>query len=223
MAAQVLGISGSPIPDSNTDRAVQLVCESTGLDSEFIKLSRLSLSPCRACLGCKDSNDCVVDDDGRVLARKFRDAKAFVIGGYTPYSSLDAMTKTFMERMYCLRHQAGMNRGKIGACVITTACRPGVEGLPPAADIAVSQIQFWMMEEGMHLLDSMILLGNVPCVRCGYGDQCAMSGIKMLEGSDATVAGVGIRRFEDHGALVEQARSLGQKIRRAVLDVETVN
>ncbi len=37
MAARILGISGSPIPDSNTDRAIKRILEHTGLDSEFIK------------------------------------------------------------------------------------------------------------------------------------------------------------------------------------------
>ena len=114
MAATILGISGSPILDSNTDRAVRLILESTGLPVEFIKLSDLSFEPCRACLGCVKTNECVVKDDAPKLAHKFHEARAFVLGGYTPYSSLDARTKAFMERMYCLRHLTGLNRGKIG-------------------------------------------------------------------------------------------------------------
>jgi hypothetical protein len=38
MSAKVIGFSGSPIPDSNTDRAVKKLLESTGLEYEFIKL-----------------------------------------------------------------------------------------------------------------------------------------------------------------------------------------
>ena len=126
MTAQVLGISGSPVRNSNTDRAVRHVLEHTGLETEFVKLSSLSFEPCRACLGCKENNTCVVKDDARDLAMRFRDASAFVIGAYTPYSSLDARTKMFMERMYCLRHQTGLNAGKIGASVITTAVPEGL-------------------------------------------------------------------------------------------------
>jgi len=79
MAAQVLGMSGSPIARSNTDRAVEHILEATGLETEFVKLSRYELQPCRACLGCKESNDCVVRDDGRALAEKFAAASAFVL------------------------------------------------------------------------------------------------------------------------------------------------
>ena len=216
MKVQVLGISGSPIPESNTDRAVQQILEHTGLATEFVKLSELQFSPCRACLGCVRTNECVIDDDVEELAQRMRDVSAFVLGGYTPYSSLDARTKAFMERMYCLRHRTGGNRGKAGVSVITTACPPGVENLPPAAETAASQIAFWMMEEGMENLGSMVVLGNVPCIRCGYGDTCPVSGIKMIHGPDATVESAGVKTFEQDEALGQTAQELGEKLRAAV-------
>ena len=216
MAAQILGISGSPISNSNTDQAVRAVLAHSGLDAEFIKLGDLQIEPCRACLGCVTTNQCVVADDGQMLAEKFRAARAFVLGAYTPYSSLDARTKTFMERMYCLRHLTGLNRGKIGAAVITTACPPDNPQMPPAVATATTQIGVWMMEEGMQNLGSMIILGNVPCIRCGHGDQCEMSGIKMLSGPDATVASVGVRSFAAQPPLLQAARELGERIRAAV-------
>jgi multimeric flavodoxin WrbA len=217
MSIQVLGISGSPIHDSNTDRAVKRILEETGLRTEFVKLSELEFSPCRACLGCINSNQCVVDDDARKLAQQFHDAPAFVLGGYTPYSSLDARSKAFMERMYCHRHRFGRNRGKVGASVITTACRPGVPNLPAAAETAVSQIASWMMEEGMENLGSMVVQGNVPCIRCGRGDACPMSGIRLLFGPEATVKSVGVSTFEEDEASLRRAQELGEKIRRALL------
>jgi multimeric flavodoxin WrbA len=218
MAIDVLGISGSPIRNSNTDRAVRYVLQQTGLTSEFVKLSELEFSPCRACLGCVNLNECVVDDDARDLAAKFREAPAFVLGGFTPYSSLDARTKAFMERMYCHRHRIGGNAGKFGVSVITTACRPGVENLPPASQTATAQIGFWMMEEGITNLGAMVVEGNVPCIRCGRGDDCPFSGIKMLHGPEATVETVGVHGFEDDQALLETATRLAEKIRRAVLE-----
>lgn len=215
MAAALLGISGSPVPKSNTDRAVQYILESSGLDYEFIKLSNYDIQPCRACLGCKDDNRCVVKDDAQELAVKFREAKGFVLGAFTPYSSLDARTKAFMERMYCFRHQEGLNRGKPGVAVITSACPPGVEGLPPALDTASAQIKFWMMEEEMECLGILGILGNVPCIRCGYGDQCSLSGIAMMHGPGATVESVGVRRFEDCPQLIGEAQALGKKLAQA--------
>lgn len=51
MKPQVIGISGSPIKNSNTDRMVQAVLKNTGLETEFIKLSKCKVQPCIACLG----------------------------------------------------------------------------------------------------------------------------------------------------------------------------
>ena len=216
MSIDVLGISGSPIPDSNTDRAVRQVLFHSGMKSDFVKLSDLRIEPCRACLGCKETNECVVQDDGRELAQRFREAKAFVLACFTPYSSLDGRSKTFMERMYCLRHQTGLNQGKVGAAVITTACDPDNDQLPPAAATAASQIAFWMMAEGMVNAGSMVVMGNVPCIRCGFGDDCQLSGIKMLHGPEATVESVGVNRFEQETSQLEAAAQLGKKIREAV-------
>ena len=156
-------------------------------------------------------------DDAPELAEKFRQAKAFVLGGFTPYSSLDARTKSFMERMYCLRHQTGLNRGKIGVSVITTACPPNTPGMHPSYETALAQISFWMMEEGMKNLGSMLLLGNVPCIKCGHGDECELSGVKMLFGPEATVASVGIHTFEGDATLLTNARDLAKVIRDEVL------
>ncbi len=46
MGINVLGISGSPIKDSNTDRLVKNVLAATGVESEFVKLSTINVRPC---------------------------------------------------------------------------------------------------------------------------------------------------------------------------------
>ena len=89
--------------------------------------------------------------------------------------------------------------------------------MPPAAETATSQIGFWMMEEGMTNLGTMVIQGNVPCIRCGHGDDCSMSGIKMLYGPEATVASVGVKTFEEDAALLGAAEELAVKLREAVL------
>lgn len=210
---KAIGVSGSPIRNSNTDRAVQAVLETTGLETEFIKLFDYTIAPCKACLGCLKTSRCVIQDDAIELAEKVKAADALVVGGFTPYSSLDSRTKAFLERLYPLRHRHGFLAKKPAAAVVTTAVPRGAEGLPPAGDMGVNAIQFFAMEEGMDFVGSVIMDGNVPCVKCGLGDECAMSGIKMLHGPDATVESVGIRCFEDQAAVVASARELGQKIR----------
>jgi hypothetical protein len=81
--------------------------------------------------------------------------------------------------------------------------------------MGVNAIQFYMMEEGMDFLGAVKILGNVPCVGCRHGDECKMTGLKMLYGPDATKDSVGINSFEEQPVAVEAARELGHKIAAA--------
>jgi len=144
---KVIGVSGSPIPNSNTDRAVQAALKATGMDSEFVKLADYLVAPCRGCLGCLKTNRCVIDDDGVMLAEKVKQADALIVGGYTSYSSLDARTKAFLERLYPLRHVHGFMRGKPGAAIITTCMPAGDTSLPPAGEMGANAVMFYMAAE----------------------------------------------------------------------------
>jgi hypothetical protein len=73
-----------------------------------------------------------------------------------------------------------------------------------------------MMEEGMNFLGAVKIEGNVPCVKCGFGDECTFSGITMVYGPDATVDSIGIKSFEEQPIIVEAARELGCKIAEAL-------
>lgn len=213
---KVLAVSGSPIENSNTDRTLQAVLDATGLETEFIKLTDYAVAPCNACLGCVKTNRCVIKDDGNTLCDKVKNADALLIGGFTPYSTLDSRTKAFIERLYPLRHNKGYMAGKIGGAVISSCVTTPNEMLPPAAQMGINAIQFYMMEEGMNFVGSATTHGNVPCVKCGHGDVCQMSGLTMLYGEGASVASVGIHTFEEQPNSMQQARELGEKLRVAL-------
>ena len=69
-----------------------------------------------------------------------------------------------------------------------------------------------MMEEGMDFAGEVRVYGNVPCIKCGHGDECRMTGITMLYGPDATVASVGVKSFEEQPGAVQAAVELGKGI-----------
>ncbi len=213
---KVLGISGSPIKNSNTDRALKTVLAATECETEFIKLTDYKIEPCRACLGCVKTNKCVIQDDGIDLAEKAKNADALVIAGFTPYSTLDARTKAFLERLYPLRHNHGFMIGKIGAAIITSAVPEGNAMLPPAMQAGVEAIQYYMMEEGMDFVGAVQILGNVPCVKCVRVDECNVTGITMIHGPDATADSVGIKLFEEQPIALDNAQELGQKIAKTL-------
>ncbi len=209
---KILGVSGSPIKNSNTDRALQLALKSTGLETEFVKLKNYTVAPCQACLGCVKTNRCVIEDDGILLAEKTKGADALIIAGFTPYSSLDARTKAFMERLYPLRHIHGFMAGKPGGGIITCAIPSDNKMLPPACEFGINAIKCYMMEEGMDFVGEVQVKGNVPCIKCGKGDECNMSGIAMIYGEESTVSSVGVKTFEEQEEAVAAAIQLGKDI-----------
>jgi multimeric flavodoxin WrbA len=207
MEPQIIGISGSPIKNSNTDRLVQAVLESSGLSSEFVKLSKINVRPCIACLGCKKDNICKVKDDFPELGKKFRSAGAIVVGGYSPYGAVDGFTKAFLERLFSLRHQNGLNRGKL-AVVVTTGIGRGVPGLEEASN----QISYALTLEGMEVLGRLKVTGNSECMVCGQSETCPMSSLPWIFGDDTKVTPDKFCSVEDQTETWEQARSLGQEI-----------
>lgn len=210
---KVLAVSGSPIENSNTDRAIKIVMEATGTKKqEFFKLSDYTISPCNACLGCVETNSCIIKDDGVMLAEKAYKADILIIGGYTPYSTLDSRTKAFIERLYPLHHRHGLMAGKPGAAIITCAIPPGKEGMPSACENGLSAIQYYMMGEGMKFVGGVSISGNVPCVNCSTGIQCQVSGLKMIHGPDATLESVGINTLEDDADTVSALKKLGEDL-----------
>ena len=209
---KVLGVSGSPVKNSNTDRALQIALEATCMKSEFIKLSDYTFGSCDACLGCITTNKCIKKDDGVMLAEKTYKADALIIAGFTPYSSLDSRTKTYMERLYPLHHRNGLMVGKPGGAIVTSAIPTGQDQMPSAAEIGIEAIKHYMMEERMNFFGGVSLLGNVPCIRCGDDGQCQMSGLKMIHGKDATLESVGISDFENDPDKVAELKKLGEAI-----------
>lgn len=207
MNAQIIGISGSPIKNSNTDRLVKAVLEASGLETEFIKLSSMQVRPCIACLGCKADNVCKVKDDFPELAQRVRMAHALVVGGYSPYGAVDAFTKAFLERLFSLRHQNGLNRGKM-AVVVTTGIGRGAPGL----DEASRQITHALKLEGMDVIGQLKAVGNPECLVCGYGETCPMSALPWVFGEDPKVTSDKFMRVEDQEDVWEGALALGRNV-----------
>lgn len=209
MNPRIIGISGSPIKNSNTDRLIQSVLDASGLDTEFVKLSKLDVKPCIACLGCKKDNICKVKDDFPELAEKVRLAGAVVVGGYSPYGAVDGFTKAFLERLFSLRHQNGLNRGKLAVTVAT-----GIGRGAPGLEETSTQIGHALKLEGMTVLGELKAVGNPECMVCGYGQTCPMSALPWIFGDDTEVTPEKFSRVEKQTELWEESRRLGQEIAR---------
>jgi multimeric flavodoxin WrbA len=206
MSIEVLGISGSPVKNSNTDRLVKAVMDASGLKSEFVKLSLIDVRPCLACKKCVPDNVCKVKDDFPKLAEKIKKAKALIIGAYIPYGQIDGFTKALLERFWSLRHVNNLLRGKLCATILTGL-------LPDVLDNVNHSIAAELKEyERMDLIGQLTVQGNVPCLTCGEGDECEMSGLKVLYGPDAKTSDYGYSRVEDQKEVWEKAIQIGRLI-----------
>lgn len=206
MQVQVVGISGSPIKNSNTDRIVKHILNSTGLENEFVKLSSISVQPCRACKKCVEDNICKVKDDFPPLAEMIKKADAIVVGSYCPYSSVDGFTKAFLERLWSLRHVNNLVRGKLAVTVVT--------GLIPEITGNVSEMLAMEMNmDRMNLIGQIEVMGNVPCLTCGKGDDCEMSAVPLLFGKNAKATIDKCIAVEDQTEIWKKAESIGQQIK----------
>ncbi|VVB84394.1 Iron-sulfur flavoprotein [uncultured archaeon] len=160
---KVLGVSGSPTENSNTDALVNAILDATGAETEFVKLSEINVGPCIACMKCVCTNECVLNDHFKWLSKKVMEADAIVVGSPTYYGAASAFTKAFIERLYSKRHVKLLTGGKIAATVAV-----GV-----AAEKMVSE---WMGNAlragGMEIVGSMTAKGTPCCFVCGPGESC---------------------------------------------------
>lgn len=201
----MIGISGSPVKNSNTDRIVKHILDSSGHESEFIKLSSITVRPCMACKKCVEDNICKVKDDFPPIAEKIKKADAIVVGSYCPYGSVDGFTKAFLERLWSLRHVNNLVQGKKAITVVT--------GLIPEITSKVSgMIAMEMLMDRMDLIGQIEVTGNVPCLTCGKGDECEMSAVPLLFGKDAKASVDKCIAVEDQKDVWQKAFDLGRKL-----------
>ena len=226
MGRKILGISGSPVPDSNTDRAVKAVLEASELDHEFVKLSDLHVRPCMACKQCVQDNVCKQEDDFNWLSKKVLDADALVIGAYSPYSALDAFTKAFLERLWSLRHVNNLLRGKPVVTIVSGVYPKlldnpllrytGLSRIARRLALPVDKVTRILVNElrmdRMEIVGQIKLKGNVPCLTCGHGDDCEMSSVKFLHGKNAKASADNCVRVEDQKDVWKELQNLGKML-----------
>lgn len=223
MSLKILGVSGSPIPNSNTDRAVKAILDASGHKSEFVKLSDTNVRPCLACKRCVPDNICKQEDDFQALALKVREAKALVIGAYCPYGQIDAFTKAFLERLWSMRHVNNLNNGKLVVIVTSGVANNSLgevnskEMNPMAAKfLAVfrvsAAIETSIRMERMNVIGSVKIRGNTPCLTCGEGTNCKMSGIPLLFGKGTVASSDLCVKMEDQRDVTEEISRLGKEL-----------
>lgn len=102
---QVLGISGSPRPQGNTDTLLLKAlsaCREAGAETQFVALRDYEFSPCvgHGYVHCSGLTRCVLADDFPVLARSFMAADGVIIAAPVYFWNVPAQLKAFIDRNY---------------------------------------------------------------------------------------------------------------------------
>jgi multimeric flavodoxin WrbA len=201
---KVLGISGSPRRDENTERLVKEVLSTMSCETEFISLARKKIGPCISCLGCIEDNICKVKDDMSELRQKIVAADAYVIGAPNYYSMINGLTHCFMERFYQFRHQEGKGiSGKIAVAV-------GVGGRN--GDPVVENLKTFFQYNQIECVGTLSAQGVANCFICGYGETCKVGAVHMFFGPGTKVNEETTPSLDKQPEKLEEARELGRKL-----------
>ncbi|GLI32948.1 flavodoxin family protein [Desulforhabdus amnigena] len=99
---KVIGIEGSPREDGNTEKLVRAILAGAaqkGADTRFYKISKMNISPCRGCIGCRESGICVIQDEMTILYDEIQASDAIVLGSPIYMWQVTAQTKMLMDRL----------------------------------------------------------------------------------------------------------------------------
>jgi multimeric flavodoxin WrbA len=101
---KVVGFTGSPRKDSNTEIMVKEVLKGAreaGAETKVFNLSRMSITPCKACGYCKGhAGECATDDDMQIIYKEIKEADAFILGSPVYMWQMAAQAKLFTDRLY---------------------------------------------------------------------------------------------------------------------------
>lgn len=102
---KVLGVVGSPRKGGNTDILVDKVllgAQENGNTTEKVFLNDLNIKPCQACMTCKKTGKCAIDDDMQKAYVQVLESDCLVLGTPIYWLGAAAQMKTFIDRWYAL-------------------------------------------------------------------------------------------------------------------------
>lgn len=202
----IYGFSSSPIIDGNVDRMVQYILEHSGKPSEFVNLTQLSYSPCRACAHlCARDNLCKLADDLEPFFPKLMEADAIVLGTPSYFDSTNGFMTVFLERLWALRHQRFPLEGK--PFVVVAA--GGLTSPQQAIEAVKKRMLAYRADfAGSAAFKSTIL----PCFKCGFGKTCEIGGSQTVYGAAGRrklkITPELFKRWEDYPPVVREIDEL---------------
>jgi len=100
---KIIGVVASPRKEGNTAWTVNKILEGAkeqGAETQTWYFSDLDIKPCKGCLGCVQSDQCVINDDMQKLYHELRQADALVLGSPVYMGQMSAQAKIFTDRLF---------------------------------------------------------------------------------------------------------------------------
>jgi len=100
---KIIGFNASPRNAGNTAWTINKILEGAkeqGAETEAFHSGKLDINPCRGCLGCVESDRCVINDDMQKLYDALKEADALILGSPVYMGQMTAQAKTFTDRLF---------------------------------------------------------------------------------------------------------------------------
>ncbi len=99
---KVIGFSGSPRSNGNTDRLVRQVlagAQEAGAETAFHRVADLDIRGCRACYACRTTGVCALKDGMTPLLAEVFEADAVILGSPIYMGQMTGQLKIFVDRL----------------------------------------------------------------------------------------------------------------------------
>ena len=189
---QILGVSGSPRKNSNSDAIVLNVLKGArqeGAGTQIIRLRELEFSPCTGCEACHDKDYCpTLNDDMRHVLERVKQCKGLVTCSPTHNFNCSALMKAFIDRLNPIWKYsdttprtytsmlAGHGRAAVAAAVAGQSTESGM-------GYALECTRRPLAELGYEIVQSLPVLGFYEAGAAGRSDEivkkCLEAGRKL--------------------------------------------
>jgi len=209
----IMGISGSPILEGNTDRIIHAILKKSSKETIFLNLSKLKFDPCRGCCNlCATTNICGRKDELLQYLKLMVKSDALVLG--TPYQlgMPTGFMYNFLTRLFCFHHVKKLLVDK-PVILISVGIKPKEiqNGIVSFERMATHNDQFNIV--GHIYFNSQ----TPPCLKCGAGSYCRVGGLwKYVLGQDDNklinfeFTPDKFKKWEDDPLIVEEVERCGK-------------
>ena len=156
---KILGLVGSYRKYGNTEvlvREALMSASEMGAEVELLRLTDLTIKPCKGCMACVFKNaECRIEDDANFFFSKLFEADGIILGSPIYIFGPVGIIKMIQDRFLQISTRLEKLRNKVGA-IIAIGGAPGAEGT-----IMPGLASFFMFL-GIPIVDQMLVYSHGP-------------------------------------------------------------